>query len=653
MATLEQIGAALKAADAAGNVDDARKLAAAYSAMKGGQQVVEEDPMRQGAPAPEAPPQSVPDMLSAGFTAGVNAVPVLGPKMLEGAENAKALVQNNVYGNKASPFFDPSYKAQTQQDVAAADQSQVQNNPVASTAGAVAGTVLPFVAGGEVPVIARLFGMTGPMAARVLLGGGSSAGLEFADALSRGDDLGEAGKKAALAGGVGGAFPVVERGVGNIWRMFTGQGASKEAQNVARALRDDQVPVDEVNQRLTDLGPDSMMMDLGPNLQAQAGALAAVPGPGQQLVRDAVTQRGRGAGARVAADVDATIGTGPDIAALRDQIVDYQSRTAGPLYDTIRDVPIEAPGIIKSILQRPMGQQAIRAAVDMAANDGFHFPTTGNVMTVGLADYIKRSLDDIAASAARSGNGNAARQARNMARTIARSVDRIVPAYRTARDAFAGPAAVLDALEQGSGVWAKEMSPSQLRSALQGMSGSERQAFLAGAQSQVEAMMGNAVNDVAALRNTFRKGYNEAKLRILLGDQITDDLLRRIDRELAFGNTANAVSRNSETARRQASMAEVSPTVGQASQPSRTFLGLAFDAFNAARNAVQGVRQPQINEGMGRLLTAGAGGLRSAQLRQLRNAARMGGRALVAPAAPAMLEERARQPIQITVNGGA
>lgn len=86
--------------------------------------------------------QSLGDQLSAGFTSGVRAVPIVGPGALNGLEQLKGLVQ----GRDAA-------------DVATSDAQQVQLNPTASTIGGVAGTVAPFLLAGEIPAAARLLGI--------------------------------------------------------------------------------------------------------------------------------------------------------------------------------------------------------------------------------------------------------------------------------------------------------------------------------------------------------------------------------------------------------------------------------------------------------------------------------------------------------------
>lgn len=386
------------------------------------------------------------------------------------------------------------------------------------------------------------------------------------------------------------------------------------AKSAARALKDDKLTATGLPAALDNLGPDAMVMDLGPNLQRQAGALASLPGQAQKTIRDAVAERSSGAVARVEDDVAKTIGTSPDLVQLTEQITASQKAVADPLYAAVRDVPIEVPPAMAFIAKSPLGQMAFKQAQRLAANEGY----TAKGMTVGLADYAKRALDDIATSAARKGDNNVARQARNMTKALTQAVDAQVPGYKQARDAFAGPARVLDALEQGQASFSKEMSPTQLKSTLDGLSPSEQDAFLAGARGSVEAMLGNAVNEPLALRNLLKKGWNEAKLRTLLGNEIADDLLKRIDREATFGTTRDVVTRNSETAARQAAQKEVDPQTGQVSQIS--VLGLVFSAINKARAGVRSKMQPKVNDDLAAFLKANGSSWDPSQISEVQRA---------------------------------
>lgn len=597
----------------------------------------------QSAPAasPASPPpgpslpQQISDQLSAGFTSGVNSIPIAGPSILGGLERVKALVQGR------SP-----------QDVAATDQAQVQQNPVASTIGGVTGAVAPFMLAPELPVVGGLaakgLGMVGSLPARIGFGLASGSVIGGADSAARGGDTRDVVTNAALGGILGGAFPAVERGVSSVLSRATGQAIPKEAQNLARAMRDDKIDPATVNQQLSALGPDAMVMDLGPNLQRQAGAVASVPGAGQTAIRDAIATRGANSTARVTNDVAQTIGQAPDIDALKAKIAADQQTAAGPLYDAVRDVPVPMQGNLKFVHQTPMGKQAFNNALNSARNDGYGYQ---NGPTVGLMDYWKQNLDDIASSAARAGQNNKARQAANLARIVRTSTDQVAPGYAAARDAFAGHAKVAEAVDNGASVFTKDTTPTQLSTQLQAMSPSEKDAFLQGARSYVESQMGNAVNDALSLRNIFKRNYNEQKLRLILGNGAADNLMNRINREATFGKTANVVAGNSETASRQAAQAEVAPELNRLQKPhSVTTLGLVLSALENARAKLHGYNQPKINAAMAQMLSANR--LNPSQINQIARGSIPQVPGALARATPGVAQFT-RQPVYITVNGGA
>jgi hypothetical protein len=280
----------------------------------------------------------------------------------------------------------------------------------------------------------------------------------------------------------------------------------------------------------------------------------------------------------------------------------------------------------------------------MAANDGYK-----GVDTIQIIDYAKQALDDIAKEAGRKGKNNLARQAGNLARILTTEADKVTPDYTAAREAFAGPAKVLEAMDMGEAVFTKEMAPDALRAQMNSMTASEQSAFLESAQAWIAGQMGGAVNEALALRNLFKKGWNEEKLRILLGPQVADDIMRRINREAAFGKSANVVAGNSETARRAAAQGEVAPELSRIERP-QGITGLVFYAFDKARTKLNGTMQPSTNARMADIHTARQ--LTPKQVQQLGRAAIPVPPALLPPAGIAAGLSGDTGPLQIMVRGG-
>ena len=590
-------------------------------------------PQVSEAPEFEAPkPDGLMDKAFAASGSLIEGVPIAGPSLIGLAKDARGSIQG-----------------MTPDQVAAEFDAAKEANPISSAVGSVAGTVLPLAALGTVPGVSQALGMSGGLVSQSLMGGLSGGAISAADTLARGGSYEDAALTGLGGAAVGGIAPSLFAGAGKVIGALTGKNTPKAVGNVARALTDDGINPGAVSAQLANLGPEAMLMDLGPNLQSQAGALAAVPGSGQKTIRDAVTGRASAAAksARVGADVDATIGQGPDLDLLKKQIVMDQKAAATPLYDAVRDEPIPLGGAFQFVLQTPLGKDAFRKAAVLAANDG---KPVNNGLTVGLVDYAKQALDDIAEAAKRAGNNNDARQAAGMARLLRTEADKIVPGYKLAREAFAGPAAVMDAIDAGASIFAKDITPAQLERSLTAMTAGERLAFLDGARSHIEGQLGTAVNDALSLRNMFKKGWNEQKLRIVLGDDVADDMMKRINREIVFAKTANVVEGNSETARRAASMGEVAPDGKNLSQISA--VGAVLAAFNKVGQKFAGYGQKKVNAQMAALLSSGK--LSPALAAKLQAAIQPKGPALVAPAAvgSTVAVEDKRQPIELMITGG-
>lgn len=85
-----------------------------------------------------------------------------------------------------------------------------------------------------------------------------------------------------------------------------------------------------------------------------------------------------------------------------------------------------------------------------------------------------------------------------------------------------------------------------------------------GARAEVERIVGNNANDVSAL-NKLIKGegdWNRARLATLFGQDKADRLIKVLDNERVFADTANTVTRNSETAARIAAQEELGVKAG-------------------------------------------------------------------------------------------
>lgn len=502
-----------------------------------------------------------------------------------------------------------------------------EEHPIAFTAGQVAGAVPSLlVPGGGV---ARGAGLVGKVGAGLVRGGLEGAAYGFGS----GTDLGSRAEEAAGNSVAGAALGSVAAPVGAVVGRTVGAGVNairnlgaKESPGVERAAAAfgrDSTP----EQRLTELGPDAMLMDAGPNLSQQAATITTLPGKGQDIVRDALTERKAGASARVQDDVSAAMGPKSDLVATADTISKERAAISKPLYDKAYATPIEPTDEMMEVLQRPAGKAALNRAIKLAADEGI--PLTD--FDTKTFDYVKRALDDAIAVGRRQGKNQEVQALDGIRKTIVKGVDEQNPTWASARRAYAGPSEVLDAIQQGQSVFQRTLSPDELRAELAELSVAGRQGYLQGARQAVEQIMGTARNDAgAAARELADRGWNREKLAVLVGPQQADRLVSGLRREQAFANTTDRVTRNSETAARLAGKedfvagVEANPnSVRSAYQNGGLFGLLRGGTFAALDSALGGMSREQVEraaEEAARLLTA-KGRERDRAISILRNAA--------------------------------
>lgn len=436
----------------------------------------------------------------------------------------------------------------------AARASAEQAHPYAFMAGQVAGAIPASVI--PLGAAARGTSMLGQVA-RGAVGGaaqGGAYGVGSGEGLEGRLDSGVKGAGIGLV--AGGAAPIVGRAIGAGVSKVMGRGGDKATQQVARAIEGDSVnPA-----ALANMAPDGMIADMGPNLQQMASVQAASPGPGRQVVREAMAARQAGAGQRTQDAVDQALGPRTNIVQSADQIAADRGAAAAPLYQQAYATPIQVTQPIQDILATPTGRAALAKAKRLAADERAPIDLA-NLDTRAL-DYVKRGMDDVAGALARGGRREQLRAVNDMRSTLLNEMDQMNPAYAQARAAYAGPSGVLDAMDAGKGVFQRSVAPDALRKEIASMPAADQAGFREGARSAIEEIMATARNDAgAATRELAEKGWNREKLRILVGSK-ADDLIGALENEKRYAGTANRTLNNSETAPRVAGMVDLARQTG-------------------------------------------------------------------------------------------
>ena len=612
MATLEQIAAALAKADAAGNVEDARALASAYRQMQGqatpaapktGAQLAQEMnlPLPGTPMTPPAEPVSsmVPwlDPVTAFANSAVDAVPVAGPTLTNMRQNADAVFHSLITGE---PYdFDKSWQQQAGFD---ADISRA--HPEASTAGAVAGSVGPLIALGMTPKGGQALGMSGPMGQRMVAGGVSGGLIAGADALARGDTLGEAGMKGLMGFGLGTAFPLAERALSPIARMIMGKSVPKSTQNIGRQLEREGIDPTTLMQRIDELGPDAVLADLGPNLQRQAGAIASLPGEGQTILRDALVKRQQGTNTRIQGDVDTALGpaTSPRIF---NEGVDAAQKRLSPIYE-------EAFGNARAVDTEGIALNLDSAAVNLRGEAQTVARSLRDMLNVHGADVldpnprtlfeVRKAIDGMFGTVQ---DGNARRLLAETRKLVDDELAAKVPGIKDADAQFQQLAETRGAFEQGQSAldsgrtaltpadlaqWAADATPNVL------------DAMTLGTRAQIDRIIGTTANNLTALKSALKGdgSWNRDRLVTLFGKDKADRLLGILEREQRYAQTFDTVTRNSETAARTAAQKEAAPR--EFGQPGTSILDLLLKIPQGAANMGARARSEATNKAIAEML---------------------------------------------------
>lgn len=434
---------------------------------------------------------------------------------------------------------------------AAAEQAHPYAFMAGQVAGAIPGSMLPIGAA------ARGTSAVGQIARGAV--GGAIQGAAYGFGSGEGgveNRLQQAGYDGAIGLAAGGVAPVVGRvasaGVGKL----LGRGGDKATQQVARALEADSVSP----ATLQNMAPEGMIADMGPNLQQMASVQAASPGPGRQVVREAMAARQAGASQRTQDAVDQALGPRTNVVQSADQIAADRAAAAAPLYQQAYATPIQVTQPIQDILSTPTGRAALAKAKRLAADERAPIDLA-NLDTRAL-DYVKRGMDDVAGALARGGRREQLRAVNDMRSTLLNEMDQMNPAYAQARAAYAGPSGVLDAMDAGKGVFQRAVAPDALRKEIAAMPAADQAGFREGARAAIEEIMATARNDAgAATRELAEKGWNREKLKILVGSK-ADDLIGALENEKRYAGTASRTLNNSETASRVAGMGDLAKQTG-------------------------------------------------------------------------------------------
>lgn len=645
MATIEQLSAALVKADAAGDTEAARALAAEVRRMRSAQ---------QAAPAPAPGGSTFVDGvkgLAAGAGLGLGNA-ALGAQRLFGKGLAAmddilpGKTPNSSLGRMAEWLVNDADAGKAR--FASENAPFKAASPLMNATGEIGGSIVATLpVGGLLPGALRTAstakGVTGilPRAGQAAGVGalyGGVTGATGSNANSLAGMLIDGASGAAVGAGMGGIGTPVAAAAGavssNIAQRFSKTHAADFAkQKIAEALSRDATgsyftsgagnPLSQMAARFSRLGDEAVLADAGGrNTNQLLDTLATLPGRTKEQVYNVQHRRAATAGARMRTAAEEALDTqGQRLPSTVESLIARRQRDSAPLYNQLRQTNIAPSQELADIVKAADELGATKIGREIATARQMPFTLDSSAPSrwnMGDLDHVKQGIDQVLAS----------RKALNQDGTLTpvglayqalktRLLGALDDAttnrqtgeslYRKAREAFAEPSRLLDAGKAGQ--MAINRDEGSILGMVRGMSDNELQAFRIGAFEGLRAKLGTQSGRTNIL-NMWQEPTTKERLRAIFGSE-------RAFREFAtsVGKEAQlkrlqSVGVGSQTAARQAGMGDLDMSVAM---DAGTALGAAktgnlLTAAGAAKNVWNRVAVPQrVRDEMGNMLLSRGG----------------------------------------------
>jgi hypothetical protein len=166
---------------------------------------------------------------------------------------------------------------------------------------------------------------------------------------------------------------------------------------------------------------------------------------------------------------------------------------------------------------------------------------------------IRKAIDDMKPNY--EGKKNALRLIGEFRQRVDDAIAVAAPSVKPVDAQYQALARERDALNQGRNILSTEKSavlPSQLARDIAGYTPAQQAALRMGTRAEIERIMGTSIHDVNRLRSLVKSdgGWNHQKLAQIFGQAEADNVMRSLDREVAFRAAHDRLVANSQTAPR-------------------------------------------------------------------------------------------------------
>ena len=448
----------------------------------------------------------------------------------------------------------------------------------------------------------------------------SKAGLGITSAT--GAQAGEevAGTPGRIIGGIigGGAVLGARSAANAITRPESGAMSM-----LAKAAERDGTTLDQLQTRLREarqIRPDATIADVaGTNVRAQVERLGQTPGGPAAKVESRLTEKQQAQLGRISDDLSKLTGTDKNAFDVIEQTLAARTQEAAPLYQAAIDEGDREiwSGELARLTGAPEVQDAMGAAVkgwqrSQIAN-GYGGVTPRGLpqqfhevegVQVGAApfkvptgrvpvfpnlqfwDYTKGALDDMIAAQIKP-DGTLTRKGRDLTiitEKLRGELDKAVPSYKAARDAWGGKSQYLNNIEEGRGILAPAMDYREMAAKFGQMSEANKEAYRIGAISAIRARMEADPAKLADFTKYLRSPAMREKISaIMQSPEAAEQWLASLEYEIKASELTGQGLKGSATAKRQALQADADSIIGDLVMNTIVGHGTSMGALGLAK----------------------------------------------------------------------
>lgn len=457
-------------------------------------------------------------------------------------------------------------------------------------------------AGGMMSPLNKLGG--GPILSGLISGAASGFG-QGEDGIE--DRVMGAGVGGLFGGALGAGLHLVGSAGRGLKNLVLGPDSERAgAALLTHTLERDGRNIDDIRAQITGSQAPLNVADTGRSTARLARTVESTPSEGSRILSDELTQRQQGAADRVSELIRGYVNPNSANKALKD-LQDLRRIDARPAYKkAFAYGPVYNDRIVEMLgdpaLKRGM-KRGIEIEQTLARAEGRPFdladyaitgfnaagdPIMGPVPNMRLLDAAKKGLDDelegfrnpITQRLDLNERGNSINRLR---KSFVDEIDKLNPAYRSARDVYAGPSRSISAIRSGRDFLSGDLEDMEIR--FNDLAPTDREFFVMGMARELRDMARNNISDTADATRKILGGKTRDRLKTFLGNDKYNEFVGHMLDEQRMSSTFNTTRGGSITIR---GMQEQSDAAAQEQRALSFFADLAsWGPKTAAANAIR------------------------------------------------------------------